>query len=42
MSLYVHNTVCLVRVKEGADIRKDIKDNVDPMKWLCGVIIKYF
>lgn len=28
----------LVRVKEGADIEKikaEIKDNVDPMKWIC-------
>lgn len=28
----------LVRVKKGADIeqiKKDIKDNVDPMKWIC-------
>jgi len=31
-------TLCLVRVKEGADIeqiKKDIKENVDPMKWVC-------
>ena len=31
-------SLCLVRVKEGADIekiKKDIKDNVDPMKWVC-------
>ncbi|NLP13533.1 MAG: hypothetical protein GX383_03405 [Clostridium sp.] len=31
-------SLCLVRVKEGADIekiKKDIKDNVDPMKWIC-------
>ncbi|MDI9463419.1 MAG: hypothetical protein QM368_07430 [Bacillota bacterium] len=30
--------LCLVRVKEGADIeniKKQIKDNVDPMKWVC-------
>jgi hypothetical protein len=31
-------SLCLMRVKEGADIeqiKKDIKDNVDPMKWVC-------
>lgn len=31
-------SLCLVRVKDGADIEKmktDIKDNVDPMKWIC-------
>ena len=30
--------LCLVRVKEGADIEKiksDIKENADPMKWIC-------
>lgn len=30
--------LCLVRVKEGADIeniKKQIKDNVNPMKWVC-------
>ncbi len=30
--------LCLVRVKEGSDIEKikaDIKENVDPMKWVC-------
>ncbi len=31
-------SLCLVRVKEGADIeqiKKDIKENVDPRKWIC-------
>lgn len=31
-------SLCLVRVKEGADIEKmktDIKENVDPRKWIC-------
>ncbi|WP_139903008.1 hypothetical protein [Clostridium thermarum] len=31
-------SLVLVRVKEGADvekIKKDIKENVDPMKWIC-------
>ncbi len=31
-------SLCLLRVKEGADIeaiKKDIKDNVDPRKWIC-------
>ena len=31
-------SLCLVRVKEGTDIeqmKKDIKENVDPMKWIC-------
>lgn len=31
-------SLCLVRVKDGTDIEKiktDIKDNVDPMKWIC-------
>jgi hypothetical protein len=31
-------SLVLVRVKEGADvekIKKDIKENVDPMKWVC-------
>ncbi|MFA5528976.1 MAG: hypothetical protein WC996_10225 [Peptostreptococcales bacterium] len=31
-------SLCLVRVKEDADIEKikaDIKENVDPMKWIC-------
>ena len=31
-------SLCLVRVKEDADIEKiktDIKNNVDPMKWVC-------
>lgn len=31
-------SLCLVRVKEDADIEKiktDIKENVDPMKWVC-------
>lgn len=31
-------SLCLVRVKEGADIEKikaDIKENVDPRKWVC-------
>lgn len=31
-------SLVLVRVKEGTDveqIKKDIKDNVDPMKWVC-------
>jgi hypothetical protein len=31
-------SLCLVRVKEGADIEKiktDIKKNVDPRKWVC-------
>jgi len=31
-------SLCLVRVKEGADIEKiktQIKENVDPMKWIC-------
>ena len=30
--------LCLIRVKDGADIEKiktDIKENVDPMKWVC-------
>ncbi len=30
--------LCLVRVKEGSDMEKikaDIKENVDPMKWVC-------
>ena len=30
--------LCLVRVKEGADIEQiktEIKENVDPMKWVC-------
>lgn len=31
-------SLCLLRVKEGADIKaikKDIKENVDPRKWIC-------
>jgi hypothetical protein len=31
-------SLCLVRVKKGADveqIKKDIKENVDPFKWVC-------
>ncbi len=31
-------SLCLVRVKEGADIEQiktEIKENVDPMKWVC-------
>lgn len=31
-------SLCLVRVKEGADIEKiktEIKENVDPRKWIC-------
>jgi len=31
-------SLCLVKVKEGADIEKiktDIKENVDPRKWIC-------
>jgi hypothetical protein len=31
-------SLVLVRVKEGTDIeqfKKDIKDNIDPMKWVC-------
>lgn len=31
-------SLCLVRVKDGADIEKiktDIKENVDPRKWIC-------
>lgn len=31
-------SLCLIRVKEGADIEKiktDIKENVDPRKWVC-------
>lgn len=31
-------SLCLVRVKEDADIeqiKEDIKNNVDPMKWVC-------
>ncbi|NLE89514.1 MAG: hypothetical protein GX602_01040, partial [Dehalococcoidales bacterium] len=31
-------SLCLVRVKDGADIEQiktDIKENVDPMKWIC-------
>jgi hypothetical protein len=31
-------SLCLVRVKEGADVEKikaEIKENVDPMKWVC-------
>ena len=31
-------SLCLVRVEEGADIESimsEIKDNVDPMKWVC-------
>lgn len=31
-------SLCLVRVKEGADIEKiksDIKENADPRKWIC-------
>ncbi|WP_313340205.1 hypothetical protein [Sedimentibacter sp.] len=31
-------SLCLVRVKEGADIEKikaEIKENTDPMKWVC-------
>ena len=31
-------SLCLVRVKRGADIEKakiDIKENVDPRKWIC-------
>lgn len=31
-------SLCLARVKEGADIEKiktDIKENVDPRKWIC-------
>jgi hypothetical protein len=31
-------SLCLVRVKEGADIEKiktDIKENVNPQKWIC-------
>lgn len=31
-------TLCLVRAKEGADIeamKTSIKENVDPMKWIC-------
>lgn len=31
-------SLCLVRAKEGADIekiKKDIKENVDPRKWIC-------
>lgn len=31
-------SLCLVRIKEGADIekiKKDIKENVDPRKWIC-------
>ena len=31
-------SLVLVRAKEGADVeqlKKDIKDNVDPMKWIC-------
>jgi hypothetical protein len=31
-------SLCLVRVRQGADIeqiKRDIKDNVDPMKWIC-------
>jgi hypothetical protein len=31
-------SLVLVRVKEGADVEKiktDIKENVDPMKWIC-------
>ena len=31
-------SLCLIRVKEGADIeaiKKDIKENVDPRKWIC-------
>lgn len=31
-------SLCLIRVKEDADIdqvKEDIKNNVDPMKWIC-------
>ncbi len=31
-------SLCLVRVAEGSDIeqiKSDIKNNVDPMKWIC-------
>lgn len=31
-------SLCLIRVKEGADIEKiktEIKENVDPRKWIC-------
>jgi hypothetical protein len=31
-------SLCLLRAKDGADIeqiKKDIKENADPMKWIC-------
>lgn len=37
MSSYAHS-VCLVRVKDGTDVAqmmKDIKENVNPQKWIC-------
>jgi len=37
MSSIAHS-VCLIIVKDGADIEKiknDIKENVDPVKWIC-------